>query len=79
MVQPLLPTYLLQAVLDQLAESVLMTNVEGRILYVNAVFEALTGYGREEVLGKNPRILKSLWRPRGWRRGSRRFWGKVFG
>lgn len=59
MTETLLPPYVLQAVLDQLAESVLITDAEGTILYVNAAFEALTGYGREEVLGKNPRILKS--------------------
>jgi PAS domain S-box-containing protein len=49
MTHTLLPPYVLQAVLDQLAESVLITDTEGRILYVNAAFEALTGYGREEA------------------------------
>ncbi|WP_366735984.1 PAS domain-containing protein [Thermus scotoductus] len=45
--------------LEQLAESVLITDASGRILYVNQAFEHLTGYSREEVLGQNPRFLKS--------------------
>jgi len=54
-----LPLEVLEAVLDQLAESVLITDSAGRILYVNEAFEQLTGYRREEVLGKNPKLLKS--------------------
>jgi PAS domain S-box-containing protein len=74
MTHTLLPPYVLQAVLDQLAESVLITDAEGRILYVNAAFEALTGYGREEVLGKNPRILKSGRHPQEF---YERFWAQL--
>lgn len=74
MTPTLLPPYVLQAVLDQLAESVLITDAEGRILYVNAAFEALTGYGREEVLGKNPRILKSGVHPQEF---YERFWAQL--
>ncbi|WP_448569446.1 putative bifunctional diguanylate cyclase/phosphodiesterase [Thermus sp.] len=74
MTRTLLPPYVLQAVLDQLAESVLITDAEGRILYVNAAFEALTGYGREEVLGKNPRILKSGRHPQEF---YERFWAQL--
>ncbi len=53
------PPDVLEAVLEQLAESVLICDPSGRILYVNRTFEVLTGYGREEVLGLNPRFLKS--------------------
>ncbi|GAA6744469.1 putative bifunctional diguanylate cyclase/phosphodiesterase [Thermus antranikianii] len=56
---PSLPPSVLEAVLEQLAESVLITDASGRILYVNQAFEHLTGYSREEVLGQNPRFLKS--------------------
>jgi two-component system, cell cycle sensor histidine kinase and response regulator CckA len=36
-----------------------ITNVEGTIHYVNPAFERITGYSKEEALGRNPRILKS--------------------
>jgi two-component system, cell cycle sensor histidine kinase and response regulator CckA len=49
----------LMTAVEQAAESVLITDAKGEIQYVNPAFSTLTGYGREEVLGKNPRILKS--------------------
>ncbi|MFQ5335394.1 MAG: PAS domain-containing protein, partial [Flavobacteriales bacterium] len=39
--------------------SVVITDAEARIEYVNPKFTEVTGYGREEVMGKNPRCLKS--------------------
>jgi len=39
--------------------SIMITDLDGKIEYVNPFFEELTGYRRSEVLGKNPRILKS--------------------
>ncbi|AFV77403.1 PAS domain S-box/diguanylate cyclase (GGDEF) domain-containing protein (plasmid) [Thermus oshimai JL-2] len=47
------------AVLEALNLPVLLTDREGRILFVNPAFEAQTGYRREEVLGHNPRFLRS--------------------
>jgi PAS domain S-box-containing protein len=44
---------------EQAAESVVITDAEGTILYVNPAFERLTGYSPREVLGTNPRIQKS--------------------
>ena len=44
---------------EQSPSGILMTDMQGTILYVNASFERITGYSREEALGKNPRILKS--------------------
>ncbi|MCG8017542.1 MAG: PAS domain S-box protein [Candidatus Thiodiazotropha sp. 'RUGA'] len=41
------------------AEGVTVTDLDGTILDVNASFCRITGYKREEVLGKNPRLLKS--------------------
>lgn len=45
--------------IEQAAESVLVTDINGTIQYVNPAFSAITGYSREEAIGKNPRILKS--------------------
>lgn len=45
--------------IDQAAEEILITDTEGHIQYVNPSFEQVTGYSRSEVIGKNPRFLKS--------------------
>ncbi len=45
--------------IEQSAEAVVITNTHGEIEYVNPAFTRATGYSREEVLGRNPRILKS--------------------
>lgn len=44
---------------EQTADSIIITDKNGIIEYVNPGFEATTGYSREEALGKTPRILKS--------------------
>ncbi len=49
---------------EQSPASVVITDTEGRIEYVNPKFTSLTGYSSEEVLGENPRILKSGEHPR---------------
>ncbi len=54
---------LAQAV-EQSPESIVITNLAAEIEYVNAAFTRLSGYSREEVLGKNPRILQSGKTPR---------------
>ncbi len=40
-------------------EGVAVTNTNGTILSVNPAFTTITGYSEQEVVGKNPRILKS--------------------
>jgi PAS domain S-box-containing protein len=49
---------------EQSPASVVITDTEGRIEYVNPKFTSLTGYSSDEVLGENPRILKSGEHPR---------------
>lgn len=39
--------------------SVMITDLDGRIVYVNPVFCELSGYSREEVMGRAPRFLQS--------------------
>lgn len=46
-------------VIEQVADHVMVTDKQGFIEYVNPAFEKTTGYSKEEVLGKNPRILQS--------------------
>jgi PAS domain S-box-containing protein len=50
---------LLSRVVEQIADSVILTDTQGVIQYVNPAFEATSGYGRDEAVGKTPRILKS--------------------
>jgi PAS domain S-box-containing protein len=38
---------------------IVITELGGRIIWVNPAFTKLTGYESKEVIGKNPRILKS--------------------
>jgi len=45
--------------IEQSSASVVISDVLGNIEYVNPAFTKLTGYSSEEVMGKNPRILKS--------------------
>ena len=49
----------LTSAIDQATESVVVTDLDGRITYVNPAFERVTGYTRGEVIGQNPRLLKS--------------------
>ncbi len=44
---------------DQSPESVVITDLGANIEYVNQAFLNNTGYGREEVIGRNPRVLQS--------------------
>jgi len=49
----------LTTAIEQAAETVVITDTQGDIVYVNPAFERVTGYSRAEALGQNPRILKS--------------------
>ncbi|WP_457574676.1 PAS domain S-box protein [Desulfolithobacter sp.] len=44
---------------EQSGNSIVITDTEGSIIYVNPHFTAVTGYTLEEVYGQNPRVLKS--------------------
>lgn len=49
----------LQNAVQQVADILFITDRNGNIEYVNPSFEKITGYCREEAIGKTPRILKS--------------------
>jgi diguanylate cyclase (GGDEF)-like protein/PAS domain S-box-containing protein len=50
---------LLGKLFDMGHEAVLITDAESRIVAVNKAFSLITGYSRDEVLGKTPAILHS--------------------
>ena len=47
------------SVFDNTSEGIIVTDAQGRIQSVNRAFTIITQYRADEVLGKNPRILKS--------------------
>lgn len=50
---------LLKSAIEQSAESILITDVGGKIQYANQAIEDLTGHACDEVIGQNPRLFKS--------------------
>ncbi|HET9010668.1 MAG TPA: ATP-binding protein, partial [Gemmatimonadaceae bacterium] len=49
---------LLRIAIEQLPDSVIITDRSRRIVYVNAGFTAMTGYSAAEAIGRDPRDLK---------------------
>jgi PAS domain S-box-containing protein len=49
----------LASVMEQSPASIVVTDYEGKIEYVNPMFETITGYCLDEVIGQNPNILQS--------------------
>jgi nitrogen fixation negative regulator NifL len=45
--------------LESAANGIVITESNGNITWVNAAFTTLTGYSKEEVIGQNPRLLRS--------------------
>ena len=45
--------------IEQSQASVVIADTEGTIQYVNPAFTRVSGYGAAEIIGQNPRILKS--------------------
>ncbi|MHB1332830.1 MAG: sensor domain-containing protein [Sulfuriferula sp.] len=49
----------IQEVSELSADAVVITDTEGVIVYVNAAFEVLSGYGRDEAIGQTHDIVKT--------------------
>jgi len=49
----------LSQAIEHAGDAILITDLKGDIEYINPAFSRITGYKPEEVIGKNPRILKS--------------------
>ncbi len=45
--------------MERSSDAAILTGLDGRILYVNQAFEEITGYAREEAVGRTPALLKS--------------------
>jgi diguanylate cyclase (GGDEF)-like protein/PAS domain S-box-containing protein len=54
------------AALEAAVNAIVITDVHGTIMWVNPAFTTMTGYSREEALGKNARLLKSGGQPEGY-------------
>ena len=48
----------LRTAVEQTATTIVITDSEGNIEYVNPAFEKTTGYTADEAIGQNPRVLK---------------------
>lgn len=53
------PQDLPEKVFTKVSEGIMVTDLHKRIVHVNPAFELVTGYEREEVLGKTPKVLQS--------------------
>ena len=49
----------LATAVEQATDTIVITDTTGAIIYCNPAFEKSTGYTRAEVIGQNPRLLKS--------------------
>ncbi len=50
---------LLITAIEQATETVIITDIDDKIIYINPAFEHTTGYNRAEVIGQSPDILSS--------------------
>jgi PAS domain S-box-containing protein len=49
----------LKRAVEHAGHAIYVTDADGGITYANPAFEAVTGYGREEVIGETPGVLSS--------------------
>ncbi len=49
----------LSAAIEQAADNIIITDLEGKIVYLNPAFERMSGYSQAEVMGQTPHFLDS--------------------
>jgi PAS domain S-box-containing protein len=62
---------MLHYIADHSVNPLQITDLKGSMIYVNTAYEKLSGYKKEELLGKNPRIFSS-------KRHSKEFWNEMW-
>ena len=50
---------LMARVFEESHDAIIITDIQGNIIDINAAFTRITGYNKNEVIGKNPNIMKS--------------------
>jgi len=50
--------------MNALADGLILLNADGKIEFVNQAFEKITGYKKNEVVGKNSKDLNSIFNDR---------------
>lgn len=55
---------MLQRSMEQSPASIVITDLEGKIEYVNPKFCEISGYSYDDLIGRNPKILKSGYTPK---------------
>lgn len=58
-------------VIHKTVNPIQITNASGKIIYVNPAYERISGYTRDELIGRNPNIISSG-------RQSKKFWEKIW-
>jgi len=66
--------HILKEAIEKSYQWVLITNSEGEIIYVNDTVVTLSGYSKEELIGKNPKVFQSTLHPK---RFYTRLWIKI--
>ncbi|MBI9066902.1 MAG: PAS domain S-box protein [Salinivirgaceae bacterium] len=56
----------LSLAVEQSANSIVITDLNGNIEYTNPKFSKIAGYSKEEVIGQNPRIINSGKQPKAY-------------
>jgi PAS domain S-box-containing protein len=69
------PTWFERAV-EAAGHAIFITNVDGRIVYVNPAFEVITGYAVADAVGRTPTLLNSGHHPDDY---FRRLWETILG